>query len=736
MKGQNQPRYSIVGVATFAGGSGGDASSITGNPGEFLYFDAVGNGTGDTLAIRNSSTKETQIAFDVSASGFVTDSFGDFAVVKADNPGFAGNSITLTFDGVVDVDTALATWNAANPSNTGTVIQGLGTIVPDPQTLILGGGGEAGYNLSLDLLGQGIEYAGDLITDGANYAALNGLLGSTGPLNPFMGAFDFGTGEASTITMQTGNIDINSNDAATNEARINLVGSSFARMGYFPAGGNGQYFYADNTSLRLAYNGYQWYWATADGSSGDVLTTDGAGNLSFQPIPPATATLTDTYIGVGNSSNQLDGYSRFTYNPANYFFRQAVPNNINGGVAIGSPLTFSTASFAGSGPDDLTLNWSIFNYQSEKYGGNLTIQIDGNGTPDTFYWIYTGSYSQVLGGGTGGLPILPGPMSLTDVNGNIIAEITFGSTTGHTIGDTWTAGTSLGGLGWGMLLTDQDGHEFIKVNTVIGSYFFGDDNTPTALSGNGTRIQITDQLAELGLYAKRYFRVEAPGGNTAVLADMQNDTWANYTDEFTIKNVTGLSTFFTLNTSTPSMTAAVSIAEIGNNGVGNNTYWQLSDTSTTSFLRADTAIRNRTFLWEAGDLATAGNGTKVSINDTTQKTTITSKQTIITGGIATSKYRNGGNSTPIAIVDGDYIVYAGSGSIGATFNLPAASSLDDGYTVIVKDYFGLIPGSGSFYVAPNGTDTIDGLNSSYQLLTQYQSITLVLNKSGSNWMII
>lgn len=715
-----------------------DTAGLSGTPTEVLYFNSLGVPTSDSLFNRNELTKETDISFQVYAAGVVNDGISQEVSWRADNIGTTGNSITLTFDGVIDTDTALANWNAANPSNTASVIGGTGNFVPSAQTITFSGGGTAGFQNNLNPLGAGFQFTGLFSSDGATGANVNGFIDSGNGIKPFIAALDLATNTNAIVDMTPGRFDVVAQDGISDDIAVIVLDSLDKSELMFRSdilGNTGVR--ATNTGLlQFLVNSYTYTWATSGGLPGYVLTTDGAGNLSFSAIPPASATLTQNYIGVGDSINELNGYASFQYDPLSYIFTQTIPNNVNNGTALGSPLTFGAANWNTVGVDDLTLNWSVSNYQSEKYGGNLTIQIDSTGTPDTFYWIYTGSYSQVLGGGVGNIPITAGPITLTDVNGNVIAEITFGSTTGHTGGESWTALTSIFGLDWGMLLTDQDGHEFVKVNTVVGSYIFGDDNTPTALSGNGTRVQITDNIAELGLFAKRYFRVEAPGGNTAVLADMQNDTWANYTDEFTIKNVTGLSTFFTLNTNTPSMTAAVSIAEIGNNGVGNNTYWQLSDSATTSFLRADTAIRNRTFLWEAGDLAGTGNGTKVSINDTTQKTTITSKQTIITGGIATSKHRDGGNITPIAIVDGDYIVYAGSGSIGATFNLPAASSLTDGYTVIVKDYYGHIPVGGSFYVAPNGADTIDGSNSSYQLLAQYQSVTLVLNKADSNWMII
>lgn len=51
--------------------------------------------------------------------------------ITADNEGTAGNSISLSFDGVEDIDAALLAWNTANPSNTASLTAGDGSQVPD-----------------------------------------------------------------------------------------------------------------------------------------------------------------------------------------------------------------------------------------------------------------------------------------------------------------------------------------------------------------------------------------------------------------------------------------------------------------------------------------------------------------------------------------------------------------------------------------------------------------------------
>jgi hypothetical protein len=69
------------------------------------------------------------------------ETFSEEVTITANTAGTAGNSIALTFDGVDDVDTVLAAWNAANPSNQATLDSGDGAQVPDNgDELTLSGG--------------------------------------------------------------------------------------------------------------------------------------------------------------------------------------------------------------------------------------------------------------------------------------------------------------------------------------------------------------------------------------------------------------------------------------------------------------------------------------------------------------------------------------------------------------------------------------------------------------------
>jgi hypothetical protein len=71
--------------------------------------------------------------------------------IRAVNVGTAGNSITLTFDGVDDIDTVLAAWNTANTSNTAELVSGDGSQIPDDlEEITLSGGGAVGSDPIFD----------------------------------------------------------------------------------------------------------------------------------------------------------------------------------------------------------------------------------------------------------------------------------------------------------------------------------------------------------------------------------------------------------------------------------------------------------------------------------------------------------------------------------------------------------------------------------------------------------
>jgi hypothetical protein len=78
-------------------------------------------------------------AFTGQVAGMATD-----VTIEADNAGAAGNSISLSFDGLTTVSDAIDAWNLANPANTATLAAGDGSQTPDnAESIDLSGGSDA-----------------------------------------------------------------------------------------------------------------------------------------------------------------------------------------------------------------------------------------------------------------------------------------------------------------------------------------------------------------------------------------------------------------------------------------------------------------------------------------------------------------------------------------------------------------------------------------------------------------
>lgn len=518
-------------------------------------------------------------------------------------------------------------------------------------------------------------------------------------------------------------------------------GSQRLRAGY-DDGTNAFGIQINSSGITFDYDGYSgtngtfYRFPTDAGTLGDVLTTNGTNQLSWV-APALTASLTETQIGFGNATDQLSGNSNLTYESTYSLITQIVPVNTDS-------LSYGALSIASAGLDDLTLTWNSSVYASNKYGGNLNIAIDGTGSPDTFTWSFSGSYSQIIGSGSS-IPITGGVQTLNDADGNKIAEIQFGADTGHTLSASWTASTSLGGNSKGILLRDTAYHEFLTVSPNGGAYRFGDDGTNGGSTwwGNGTNLTIQDGVGELGLFAPRYLRIEAPGGDTMVLADMENNIWDFYSDTVTIKTVSGLSTVFSVDTSSLQLTASVNIAEIGQNGAGNNTYWQLSDSAQTQYLRADTSISNRTLSWFAGDLGNSANSTKLTLSDSTQTFTFTTggtdrfilykDWTLIGNAFVTTNWQSYTSTGSVSINDNvSGLVYnPASVNATATITLPATSGgTGSNITIVfggtitstnpVVTALTIAPGSGNTIVDSNApTTAVAGDSFSYHKIGNY-----------------
>lgn len=471
--------YIGPGTGTPCGGGGGGAwSSITGTPTEVAYFDGSGNGTSDA----NFTTTSTL-----------------FNLTRTPSAGYAGN-VFITDNtlgaGIPGMGFYAQTANGIN-----------GVFVVDASSL----GG------TLD----------------QSFYGFSNLLG--GPTAEMQSRYDAGIDEA--------NLDFNVENSLGNQVRIRMnsrttgTSAGVSIYGVNASGSNSVFSVRNSSSARLLYldndgnlqinNSY--YLPNTQGTSGQVLTANGSGGTSWTN---SSAFLNHNYIGVGNTSGTLDGYSSFTYNQSNYLFEQTIPTSTNNGNPVGSPLVFNSPDWNGVGNNNITISWDASTYKSNKYGGTLSISIPVNLQAD---WVYTGQYGETINSGT--FAYTPGvPNTIQDLYGNDIATITFsGPNVG---GELWTAGASFPALAtWGMSFEDSLSSTFLDVRPIYGKYVLGDKPSGNILVGNGTRIEISDNTAELELFSKRYFRVLTPNGAIIALADMVNNVWSNYRTFEVLNNI-------------------------------------------------------------------------------------------------------------------------------------------------------------------------------------------------------
>jgi hypothetical protein len=119
---------------------GGSISGATANL--FLYSNPGGNLSQDAQASRiDGAVYQTDISANTYAQGS-DDNFN--AVLQADNIGPLVTPIQISGDGVSDINTLAGNWNAANPSNTISVISGGSYVLNNGDKIALTGGGVSG----------------------------------------------------------------------------------------------------------------------------------------------------------------------------------------------------------------------------------------------------------------------------------------------------------------------------------------------------------------------------------------------------------------------------------------------------------------------------------------------------------------------------------------------------------------------------------------------------------------
>lgn len=145
-----------------------------------------------------------------------------------------------------------------------------------------------------------------------------------------------------------------------------------------------------------------------------------------------------SYVGTsGNQSNKMaypDGYGGKLY-LTDYDGTDLAPKGYAATLAnadirlygqFGTAATIGAATFTGSGLNDMTSGGHYTGLESDPI--SYRVQIDGTGTPDTFKWSNDGGASWVATG----VNIMGTAQHLEDG-----VVVTFGATTGHTVGDRW-----------------------------------------------------------------------------------------------------------------------------------------------------------------------------------------------------------------------------------------------------------------------------------------------------------
>lgn len=222
------------------GGGGGPFSGITGPAGEIAYFDASGNGTGDSNATRDSTTQFTFIAAVVAYAHAMDDTAT--ITFTANVIGNVGNTISLVFDGTDTITTVVNAWNVANPSNTVSFSGGPGSTVLTAQTIDLGAGGDAAYNLD-DGTGNPIGIPGSGLvfrsiggsTDWYSFSTAGDISNLLGPGRPVIGTItataDVANGIFSAIISSENSAFLVNTDSASYQSQVQ-VDSDAASVSY------------------------------------------------------------------------------------------------------------------------------------------------------------------------------------------------------------------------------------------------------------------------------------------------------------------------------------------------------------------------------------------------------------------------------------------------------------------------------------------------------------------------
>lgn len=322
------PAFAYIYNPTAGGGGGGTiGGTIAAN--EIGYGSALNALTSDANATRIAGGQFQTFLGSITYAlgGDDQSNLSPNGVYKADNVGNIGNSISLVFNGTTDTyASVLATWNAANPSNTATLIKGNGSDVPDAQTLTFAGGGNTGYGAgTLDIgITNDFQGAGNLADDGTVVAfqGVGNIAGLTGTSELQSIMLGFSSAGISGGFFSPEQVNIINTDSSTYQADLRLDSSGME------SGFNGKKFFSDNSS-NIGWEdqggGNTYYLPTTGTSStNDVLAVTGISGstytLGFIPQSTGSGTIMGTIdnqqVAFGTALDTIGGSSDFTWDSA------------------------------------------------------------------------------------------------------------------------------------------------------------------------------------------------------------------------------------------------------------------------------------------------------------------------------------------------------------------------------------------------------------------------------------
>lgn len=276
-----------------------------------------------------------------------------------------------------------------------------------------------------------------------------------------------------------------------------------------------------STGIKLLHNGAGYIMPLADGSNGDVITTDGAGNLSFTSGSGLVPSLTSTQVAYGDASNLMTSDASFTRDPANNF--QTVISAVGGATTAAlrlTPLNSSTLSYADSGgpnTSSVTLRSNDASFSHDEagalFGVSLSaaasyvsgLQLGNGGSPyfkilnnsvNWFWPMLDGNPGDVLStDGAGNMTFIPFPASSVFVDAPLSGD---GTTGNHIVISQSGVGTDgyLSSVDWNTFNNKVSAPVYPATEVVYGNGVAGGTTDP-----GFTRTTISNTYSEFNVTA-------------------------------------------------------------------------------------------------------------------------------------------------------------------------------------------------------------------------------------------